>query len=275
MTLRQVVTIDGPAGAGKSTAARRLAERLGWRFLDTGAMYRAVALAAIRSGIVDDEAALSALAAGIEVRLDGLAVFLNDEDVSEAIRDPEVSQASSRVARCGAIRERLVGWQRQFALQGSTVTEGRDQGTVVFPDALCKIFLTASPEERAGRRHAELRTRGETVDAEMVLREQRERDDRDARRLVGPLRPAGDALIVDTTGLAIDDVVDLIASRIDGSRSERESLARLSCAWTPDHSRLVAVGRTMDDVARAVTLGTGGGCVVVPPEAGDPRSLGG
>jgi cytidylate kinase len=268
---KRVVTIDGPAGAGKSTVARGVAARLGWRFLDTGAMYRAVALAALRRGMnPDDEAALGNLVERIEVALDGATVRLDGEDVSAAIRTPEVAVASSRVASCPAVRARLVEWQRRFAEGGPTVTEGRDQGTVVFPTADCKVFLTASPAERASRRCAELAAGGRSVDRDEVLREQNERDARDSRRAIGPLRPAADALIVDTTGLAIDDVIALIAARVEPGAHIEDPLRWLAAAWSPDRTRLVAVGRTVDDATRAAVLGTDG-CIVTPPAGGGRR----
>jgi cytidylate kinase len=267
---RAVVTIDGPAGAGKSTVARGLAARLGWRFLDTGAMYRAVAWGALRRGVdLADAAALAGLADASRVELIGSEVRLDGEDVTAAIRTPEVARASSRVASVGAVRERLVGWQRAFAESGPTVSEGRDQGTVVFPDAGCKVFLTASPEARAVRRHAELVARGEAVELAQVLRDQGERDERDSRRAVGPLRPAADALIVDTTGMAVEEVIALIAARAGTSplHEADDPLPRMATAWTPGRGRLVAVGRTVDDATRAALLGVEG-CVVLPP--GEP-----
>jgi cytidylate kinase len=213
--MRRVVTIDGPAGAGKSTVARRLATRLGWRFLDTGAMYRAVTLAALRSGTdLTSDAELGRLAATLAVALRAEAVLLDGQDVTHAIRTVEVTQSSKYVADSPAVRRRLMDWQRDFALEQDIVTEGRDQGTLVFPDAFRKYYLTASDEERARRRWADYRERGESVGFESVLRDQRMRDDRDAARSIAPMVPAHDALIIDSTGMSIDSVVERLAADI-------------------------------------------------------------
>lgn len=210
-----VVTIDGPAGAGKSTVARRLADRLGWRLLDTGAMYRAVALAAIRAGIsLDDDDATGRLAIRLSVRMPPGQVLLDGEDVSGLIRTSEVSEASSRLAVCPSVRRRLVELQREFATENDVVAEGRDQGTVVFPDALRKYFLTASIEERARRRYQETGLDHGAMGLEQVIAAVRERDERDSTRAVAALVPAPDAVIVDTTGLTIESIVDRLAGEI-------------------------------------------------------------
>lgn len=222
----RVVTIDGPAGAGKSTVARCLAERLGWRFLDTGAMYRAVTWAALRQGIDPaDQPAVAALAERLTISLLPGRVLLDGEDVSEAIRRPEVTAAIGPVADNPRVRAVLARAQRDFAAQHDTVTEGRDQGTIVFPDALCKFFLTASPEERARRRRDELAARGgdAPVALETILDQIRQRDARDEARAIAPMRPAPGAVIVDTTGLSLDDVVnrllDTVARALDREAS--------------------------------------------------------
>jgi cytidylate kinase len=214
--MKRVVTIDGPAGAGKSTVARKLAERLGWRFLDTGAMYRAATLAALRSGIdLADEAALAVLVSRLDVQLPTGLVILCGEDVTAAIRAVDVTQKSKFLADSPGVRRRLTEWQRSFAAGQDVVTEGRDQGTLVFPDAHRKYYLTASDETRARRRLAELLARGESVTFDTVLRDQRERDARDASRAIAPLKPASDAIVIDTTGLTVSDVVDTLARDIE------------------------------------------------------------
>jgi CMP/dCMP kinase len=215
-TMRRVVTIDGPAGAGKSTVAKRLAARLGWRFLDTGAMYRAVTLAALRIGTdLTSDAELGKLADSLEVVLTPEAVLLDGQDVTQQIRGVEVTRASKFVADSPSVRRRLMEWQRAFALEQDVVTEGRDQGTLVFPDAFRKYYLTASDEERARRRFADYRDRGESVSFESVLQDQRQRDARDAGRSIAPMIPAADATLIDSTGVTIDSVIERLVADIE------------------------------------------------------------
>lgn len=204
-----IVTIDGPAGSGKSTAARGLAARLGFEFLDTGAMYRAVALALSRAGIdFGDDARVIAHLKTLHIDMPPGRILLNGENVSQTIRTPELASASSRVAAFGYVREFLVAQQRSIARGRNMVCEGRDQGTIVFPDARCKFFLTASAHSRARRRFEEMRSRGFAVEFDEVLAEQEVRDQRDSSRSVGPLRPADDAIVIDTSDLNIDQVID-------------------------------------------------------------------
>jgi CMP/dCMP kinase len=203
-----IVTIDGPAGAGKSSAARGLARRLGFRFLDTGAMYRAVTLAAREHGLdLTDGERLARLVDEIQVALAGDRVMLDGRDVTDAIRKFEIAVATHYAADNPAVRTQLVRWQRAAAAGDDVVTEGRDQGTVVFPQAECKIFLTAAEEERAHRRHRDLLARGESVPFEEVLANQRLRDHRDATRAVGALLKAEDAIEVSTDGLSPEEVI--------------------------------------------------------------------
>jgi len=214
---RPIVAIDGPAGAGKSTVARRLAARLGFTLVDTGALYRAVALAATERGVAwDDDEALARLCAAIEVRLETSAegatrVLLDGRDRSADIRTPEMSRGASAVSARGPVRAALLGLQRDLGRAGGVVLEGRDIGTVVFPDAELKIFLTASPEERARRRAAELRARGIDVDEAETLREVIARDAQDSGRAIAPLRRADDAVEVDSTGVDVGDLVERLA----------------------------------------------------------------
>jgi cytidylate kinase len=210
-----IVTIDGPAGAGKSTAARALARRLGFEFLDTGAMYRAVTLAGLRCGCdLHDQDALARLLAHFDLAMPGERVLLAGEDITAAIRTEAVTAASRAVADSPVVRRHLAQLQRALAGGRSIVCEGRDQGTVVFPAAECKFFLVADAHERARRRHLEMAKRGDTVPLEDVLRAQDERDRRDAGRNIAPMIPAPDALMLDSTGLTLDQVVDRMEAEV-------------------------------------------------------------
>jgi cytidylate kinase len=220
-----IVAIDGPAGAGKSSASRLVARRLGFAMVDTGAIYRAVALAASRSGIAfDDDAGLGALLPAVDLRFEpageagGQRVLLGAEDVSAAIRTPPMSLGASAVSARPVVRAGLLDLQRRLALAPTNrgaVLEGRDIGTVVFPDADAKFFLTASPEERARRRHAELSSRGDPSTFEEVLADQLRRDRDDSERAIAPLRPAADAIVVDTSGIPLAAVVERLAAEVE------------------------------------------------------------
>jgi cytidylate kinase len=216
-----IVTVDGPAAAGKSSAARLLAGRLGFEYLDTGAMYRAVTLAGLRAGIdLRDQEALARLLATLTIELPPGRVLLNGEDVTTAIRSNQVTRASAHVADSRLVRQHLVALQRAVAAGRDMVCEGRDQGTIVFTDAICKFFLVADSTERARRRQMEMEARAEIHTWEEVLRAQEERDRRDAARDLAPMVPAADAITVDSTNLSLVQVVDLMEAKV------RERMAR-------------------------------------------------
>jgi cytidylate kinase len=229
-----IVAIDGPAGAGKSTASRLVAARLAFAMVDTGAIYRAVALAATRAGVaLDDDARLGVLLPQVAIRFappavagGGQRVLLDGEDVSGEIRTPPMSLGASKVSARPVVRAGLLDLQRRLALADGNVgavLEGRDIGTVVFPDADAKFFLTAPPEERARRRHAELQAKGDPSTFEEVLADQLRRDRDDSERAVAPLRPAADALVVDTSGLSLAEVVDRLVGSVEARRAGRRA----------------------------------------------------
>jgi cytidylate kinase len=214
-----VVTIDGPAGAGKSSVAKLLARRLGYRLLDTGAIYRSVALTAKQRDIAwSDGPACAELARALDIRFDFVGeknhVYLGGEDVTSAIRTPEVSTGASQVSAHPEVRGALLDLQRRLASGGGVVVEGRDTGTIVFPAAEAKFFLTATDEERARRRVAELTAAGTPVDYEVTLKEIRERDHRDASRDVAPMVPAADAVLVDSSTQTLEQVVESLAAEV-------------------------------------------------------------
>ncbi|MEZ4293537.1 MAG: (d)CMP kinase [Polyangiaceae bacterium] len=226
------VAIDGPAGAGKSTVARRLAERLGFLHVDTGALYRTVALAARRAGAAwDDDPAVArvaeALVADRRIRMEpppttgAMRVLLDGEDVSSSIRTPEMSAGASRVSAIPAVRVALLDLQRQAGESGGVVLEGRDIGTVVFPDAEVKLFLTATPEERAQRRFEELTEKGVATTFQATLEELHARDKADTERPVAPLRRAADAVLVDSTGKDVDAVIEEMVRVVEARRRDR------------------------------------------------------
>ena len=216
-----VITLDGPAGAGKSTVAKALGNRLGISYLDTGAMYRALTLKALRLKMdLSDEEALITLARNTKITfkemLDGsLNITLDGEDVAAAIRTSQVTNNTYYAARTPGVRALMVAWQRAISQNRSIVTDGRDQGTVVFKDARYKFYLDAEPQERVRRRHKELIAAGKSVDLDQLRADMQERDQKDFTRAVGPLKKAPDAITVDSTGLTIEGTVDKIMKLID------------------------------------------------------------
>ena len=213
------VAIDGPAGAGKSTLARAAAKELGFLYIDTGALYRAIAYCMLRGGVdPSDAAAVEAALPGVQVELKFVQgeqrVFLGGEDVSGAIRTGAVSMAASRVSAIPAVRARLLSMQRDFARNYNVVMDGRDIGTVVLPQAQVKVFLTASAEERARRRFLELQQKGQPAGYEQVLAEIRQRDEQDSHRAISPLAPAADSVLLDTTGVSPEEAVARLVSLV-------------------------------------------------------------
>lgn len=208
-----LIALDGPSGVGKSTTAKRLAQVLGWDYMDTGGMYRTAALALHRAGVdLQDRAALEAVLGNLHIEQQGTCFLLDGVEVGDAIRTPEVSRMASLVAADGRIREVLVEQQRRIGSRGNWVVDGRDIGTVVFPQACCKIYLTATAEARAGRRVKELREKGMEASFEAVLEDQRQRDYQDMNRAVSPLCKAEDAVEVDSSTLSLEQVVERIVA---------------------------------------------------------------
>jgi cytidylate kinase len=217
-----VVALDGPSGAGKSSAGRELARRLGYVYIDTGAMYRALALRALRAGArLDSETDLVPLAHGVRIELRGGRVLLDGEDVTAAIRSREVSGAASRVSVHPGVRREMVARQREMGKAGGVVLDGRDIATAVFPDAEVKIYVDADPSVRALRRHAELEAAGEEADLAAIEREVRERDWNDSHRADSPLTRAREAVLIDTTGLGLDEVVARMVEVVERARATR------------------------------------------------------
>lgn len=219
MTDIPVLTIDGPSGSGKGTLAQRMAAELGWHYLDSGALYRVLAQAALQAEIdLADESALAELAATLpvsfDVEADKLTVLLNNQDVSLLIRSEQAGNAASKVAAIPAVRGALLQRQRDFRQTPGLVTDGRDMGTVVFPDAPFKVYLTASAEVRASRRYKQLKEKGIDSNLADLIKEITERDERDQQRDVAPLKPAADAIILDSTALGVDAVFQRVSELV-------------------------------------------------------------
>lgn len=217
--MKPIITIDGPVGSGKSTVGRLLAKRLGLIYLDTGAMYRAVALESSNRGIAgDDECSLAGLCSMIKIEFQQAAdrqrVFSCGKEVTEAIRDPEISMLASRISALPAVRAALVQLQRQIGAEGGIVVDGRDAGTVIFPHAQFKFYLDAGIETRARRRYKELIEKGLQIDYNVLFLEIKKRDHDDSSRSIAPLKPASDAAVIDTSTMTLENVLDTVSSRI-------------------------------------------------------------
>ena len=215
-----VITVDGPGGSGKGTIAMRVAEKLGWHFLDSGALYRLVAVAAMDRGVAaDDEETLGEVACNLDVSFgisgEGMVILLDGNYITGRLRSEQVSVMSSKIATFPVVRAALVERQRAFRKTPGLVADGRDMGTVIFPDAILKIFLTASAEARAQRRYKQLKEKGESVNLSRLFRDIKKRDERDSGRAVAPLRPAPDAHVIDSTELGINEVLQVIDNLIE------------------------------------------------------------
>jgi cytidylate kinase len=222
-----IITIDGPAGVGKSSGARALARRLNFAFLDTGAMFRAVTLAVLRAGLDPrDEEGLARLLERIHLDMPADRVLLDGEDVSEAIRASEITAASGAIADSPVVRQWMVRMQRALTQGQDVVSEGRDQGTIVFPEAECKFYLIADPQERARRRYKQCQARGESVTLEEVLRAQEQRDARDAARALAPMKPAADAIVLDNTHLTPEEGLEQMLQEVRRLQEQREEVDR-------------------------------------------------
>ncbi len=224
MEKRLIIAIDGPAASGKSSTAQRLAQKLGYLYLDTGAMYRACALKARRLGLdLGDAAAVQAMLERLDIRVqmtqDSNVILLDNEDVSQAIRDPEISRLASDISALPAVRYKLVELQRQMGAEGGVILDGRDIGTFVFPQAELKFYLTASPEVRAHRRWLELQQKGVAVGEDEVLKELKERDAQDSQRALAPLAIAPDAIRLDTSELSISEQVQALYALVRGKQA--------------------------------------------------------